>query len=112
MNITARRPLFVSIVACGVFLSFGADQTLSGADLSPEDVETLIRQLGGERVAERRAAEQKLLDAGPAVLPLLPDVANVVDPAARDALRRLLPELESQAAAAEIRPSRVTCSGV
>ncbi|MBX3440790.1 MAG: hypothetical protein KF774_00185 [Planctomyces sp.] len=83
---------------------------VAAADLDVSAVPDVIEQLGSGARRDRELAERRLLDAGPRILPALPN-AEQVDPAARDALNRVRTALERQAGIDAAQPSRVTLAG-
>lgn len=92
-------------------LIFGSAGAADGPPLSAERIHELLQALESPQRAERAGAEQSLLDAGPAILELLPPMELVESAATREALRRIRVELELEAAQLSVQPSRVTLSG-
>ncbi len=82
----------------------------NAADLAPE-VRRLIAELGGETRAQRMAAEKRLLELGPKILPLLPAPDLLPTISVREAVRRIRVELERTQARESVLPSRVTLEG-
>lgn len=75
------------------------------------EVERLLRDLDAASRATRQAAEKRLLELGPAVLPHLPPPELLPNAAVRDAVARVRVELERRQAQTSIQPSRVTLRG-
>ncbi len=75
-----------------------------------EKVENLVQQLGAVRLADREAAEQALMELGPAVLALLPDRAVPLPAEIAQRIRRIRRRLERQVAASVAEATRVTLS--
>lgn len=81
------------------------------APLSRSVVEELIRALDARTLSERSRAERELLDRGPEVLRWLPSPDLVESVSAREAIRRIRPRLERQAAQETSAASVVTLQG-
>jgi hypothetical protein len=77
------RSAFLSLI---FFVFIAAATTAQGAEDVPRSVRSLARQLADDHLAVRDAAEQGLIEIGPAALPYLP-VPNAQMPA--EVLRRL-----------------------
>lgn len=83
--------------------------TLLAADADvPLQVRRLVRQLDSPRLAERDAAEQSLLEMGPAVLDHLPPVLDRTPDGVAQRLGRVRQKLEQSAAEAKAEASTVT----
>jgi hypothetical protein len=82
-----------------------------GQDAEERDVATLISQLGDDDRKVRLQAEKTLLALGPEALSRLPQNDEIVDLAARDAVRRIRNELERQRAHADLSPTHVSLQG-
>lgn len=76
------------------------------------EVEKWIRQLDSSSLAERRRAEQELLDLGPKILRWLPPKELVKSAATWEAVQRIGYQLQKRFAQESVRPSRVTIQGV
>ena len=74
-------------------------------------VRRLIRQLESRELAQREAAEQLLLDLGPAALEYLPELNDRVPAETRQRLGRVRLRLERERATAQSEPTRVTLTG-
>jgi hypothetical protein len=70
----------------------------SDADALKAEVRKLVRQLDAAQLAPRDAAEQKLLDLGPPVLELLPEVTAATPPEPAQRLGRIRQILQQRAA--------------
>lgn len=75
------------------------------------EVEKLIQQLDAPALAERRRAEQELLDLGPKILRWLPPKELVKSAATWEAVQRIGFHLQRRFAQESARPSRVTLKG-
>ncbi|MCA9226432.1 MAG: hypothetical protein KDA47_12500 [Planctomycetales bacterium] len=80
------------------------------SDLAPQ-VRRLVRQLDDPSLANREAAEQALIDLGPEVIGLLPQVTRQTSAEVKERLGRVSRALETKAAKAASEPTRVTLSG-
>jgi len=111
------QPLLVFLAAGGLFVpvlpdvqSAAAAPADKNADLERE-VRQLLADLGAETRAERLAAEKRLLELGPKVLPLLPASELLPTISVRQAVYRIRVELERLQARESVLPSRVTLEG-
>lgn len=107
-----RRP-FVWIVPFVAVLLVSPIATVSRAlessgTIPADEVPQLIRQLDANTRAERLAAENRLLELGPAVLPLLPPPELLPSAAVRDSVTRIRVTLEQRLARESVQPSRIT----
>jgi hypothetical protein len=111
------RELLVCLAAGGLFGPVLPDAPVAAAapvDKSPDldrQVRQLVDDLGAATRAQRMAAEKRLLELGPQVLPLLPVSELLPTISVREAVRRIRVELERAAARASVLPSRVTLAG-
>ena len=78
------------------------------AAVAPEDVRPLVRDLGSPAWAKREAAERKLLDMGPEILPILPKSA--ANPEANLRLNRVRGRLEKLSSENSLAPGTFTIS--
>lgn len=76
-----------------------------------DELPQLLKQLDADTRAERLAAERKLIELGPAILPQLPPPELLPTAAVRDAVARVRNELELRQARDSVQPSRVTAKG-
>jgi hypothetical protein len=76
-----------------------------------EEIRRLIGDLGGETRNQRIAAEKRLLELGPRVLPSLPAAELLPSNSVRESVRRIRRELERRQARDSVLPSRVTFEG-
>ncbi len=99
----------------GALLTVGAmfiGQTDAGAGLSLErQVRGLVRQLNSKQLAERDAAEAKLIGLGPKVLDLLPRPTPRTPIEVKQRLGRIRHKLQQTAAEFSVRASTVTLKG-
>lgn len=79
--------------------------------VSRSRVDELIRKLDAATLADRSRAERELLELGPDVLRLLPAPELIESVSAREAVRRIRPELERRAARDSSAASLVTLNG-
>ncbi|MBX3438287.1 MAG: hypothetical protein KF861_12405, partial [Planctomycetaceae bacterium] len=100
----AACPLTILFTVTGIGSALHAQD-----DVPPEAVQRLIRQLDSASLSERSAAERRLQEMGPRILPLLSEPAPSA--AARDAIGRIRELLEREQAAQSVLPSRVTLKG-
>src|SRR5262249_43432274 len=75
------------------------------------EVRQLLDDLGAATRAQRLAAEKRLFELGPKVLPLLPPSDLLPTISVRQAVHRIRVELERIAARESVLPSRVTLKG-
>lgn len=76
-----------------------------------QEVRGLIGDLAGETRNQRSAAEKRLLELGPRVLPYLPAAELLPSNSIREAVRRVRLKLEQQQARDSVLPARVTLEG-
>ena len=76
-----------------------------------QTVDELIRLLDAPTLSERSQAERRLLDLGPAALPMLPSPELIESVSARESVRRIRPQLERRAARESSRASVVALTG-
>ncbi len=107
MTRLAVSGVWVAWLAVGVFPLL--------AQAPPEDdlakqVRQLVRQLGSATLAQRQQAQQRLLELGPRVLPLLPDLQQV-PPEVRTRLLFIQQELQRRQAQKAVAASRISLQG-
>ncbi len=83
----------------------------AGSELLQADVRRLVRQLDGDSLAEREAAEKALVELGPNVLDLLPPVSRNTSAEVKVRLDRIRKTLQEKAAQAAAEATRVTLKG-
>ncbi len=83
---------------------------LSAEDAASLQVRQWVRQLDAPQATQRDAAEQGLLQMGPAALDILPDTATGLSAEAIHRLTRIRQQLQQRRSAATIQPSTVTLS--
>ena len=82
-----------------LILSVAAVAQVEGPVQTPaKEVAKLLLQLNAKTAAERDAAEKRLLEMGPKILPLLPDAASVSVPEVMVRLARIRNQLEKEGA--------------
>jgi len=74
------------------------------------EVPKLIRQLDANTRTERLTAEQRLVELGPQILPLLPPPELLPSASVRDSVARLRITLEQRLARESVQPARITLS--
>lgn len=105
---TAPRGLFgPTLWLCALCLTFPAG---AADNPDPQDLAREIRMLSSNRVAERRAAEQQLLNWGRQILPHLPPAESADSPAAQQAIRRVRQTLELSQARHALEPTLISVS--
>lgn len=87
-----------------------AEPAEDGVDIERE-VRRLVDDLSGETRAQRTAAEKRLVELGPKVLPHLPPPELLPSISVREAVRKIRFELERVQARESVLPSRVTLDG-
>jgi hypothetical protein len=92
------------LVAC--FLA--GDPTPPANEELKLDVRRLVKQLDADQLAEREAAEQSLLEKGPAALDFLPQVDDKTSPEVGGRLTRIRQKLQQAMAEAAVKPSLIT----
>lgn len=85
--------------------------TASGTDALAGQVRQLMRELDADQLAQRQAAEAKLIALGPDVLDHLPPITSRTAAEVKERLGRVRKALESAAAETTARPTRVTLRG-
>lgn len=75
------------------------------------EVRRLVRQLNAPQLAQREAAEEKLLTLGPAILELLPPLTDRTPAEVKQRVGRVRQKLQRLAAESAVRPSRITLRG-
>jgi hypothetical protein len=109
--------LLAFLAAGGLFAPILPDAPVAASapvDKSPDlerEVRQLLTDLGAETRAQRMAAEKRLLELGPKVLPLLPASELLPTISVRQAVYRIRVELERVQAHESVLPSRVTLEG-
>jgi hypothetical protein len=76
-----------------------------------DEVRRLLADLGAETRAQRLAAEKRLRELGPKILPLLPAPELLPSVSVREAVRKIRVELERTQARDSVLPSKVTLAG-
>ncbi len=93
------------ILASSVLL---ADGDAVATEEMKSQVRQLSRQLDATELSQREAAEQKLIELGPAVLELLPPVTPRTSAEVKERLARVRDKLQRQEAEAVVQPRRVS----
>src|SRR5262249_8596555 len=76
-----------------------------------EEVRGLLKDLAGQTRAQRTAAEKRLRELGPRILPHLPPPELLPSASVRETVRLLRADLERVKARESVLPSRVTLRG-
>lgn len=103
-----RCPMFVFLC---LFVACSDDLDADDRPKIRHEVEQLIQGLDASTLAERIHAERKLIELGPEVLPFLPAPELIESVAAREAVRRIRPQIERRAARESAAASHVTLEG-
>ncbi|MCA9212178.1 MAG: hypothetical protein KDB27_03860 [Planctomycetales bacterium] len=99
-----------SIIVAAAVAAFGQLETSEANDVQ-DKVDRLVRQLDARDRADRVAAEQSLIDMGPTILPLLPEIDASTSSEKKDRLTRIRSELEKGTAVQSADASTITLSG-
>ncbi len=75
------------------------------------ELRKILRQLESDKAAERDAAEKRLIEIGPAVVPFLPEVSSSTSGEMKIRLERIRKELQTSKIESFFEASRVTLSG-
>ncbi|TWU14155.1 hypothetical protein CA54_29980 [Symmachiella macrocystis] len=111
MSFRTRIPAWVLCgCVCLTVLRTAAGEPPPAADLAAE-VKQAIADLDANRLSVRRAAEERLMKLGPAVLPHLPPPELIRQPGVRQILKRLRIQLEKRQARLSAAASLVTLQG-
>lgn len=105
------RVLMVFAASVLALAMLGEQTTAESPPTLKADVRKALDQLNAASLAERQQAEQRLIELGPAVLPLLPPMELVNAVSAKQALKRVRVRLEEDAARQSIAPSKLTLKG-
>ena len=70
-----------------------------------------MRQLDSDQLAQRNAAEEALIQKGPAVIDLLPAATDRMSAEVRDRLARIRQKLQQAAVESSVKPSLITLNG-
>ena len=109
---SSRRRITEIIAGVSLILNSVTWKDAAAAELDlRSQVRAQIKQLADASRAGRTAAEQTLLQLGPAILPLLPPPDLLESASVRVAVRRVRVRLEHDAAEQSLRPSTVTLAG-
>ncbi|MCC6123807.1 MAG: hypothetical protein IT426_02505 [Pirellulales bacterium] len=98
--------MFTTMLLAACFLS--GDPTPPANEELKLDVRRAVRKLDADQLAEREAAEQSLLDKGPAALDYLPEIDDKTSPEVRVRLTRVRQKLQQALAEAAVKPSLIT----
>lgn len=86
-------------------------RTQSASDIDDDAIQKLVLDLADNSRRVRLAAEQRLLELGPQILPLLPEPDEDTDASVRLAVQRIRRELEFRQSEAIFRPSTFSLNG-
>src|SRR5437016_2950095 len=87
------RQWIIGIAAALFFCGVMAADANPAGKYTPEKIQELVKLLGNEDFAARKAAEAELAQAGAAALPAVEGAQNSTDPEVKAAVGRLLPAL-------------------
>jgi hypothetical protein len=109
------RHLWVFLICLAPFnllFALGEDNLPPGDNAAalPNEVRVQVARLNSARRNDRSAAERRLIELGPAVLPHLPAPDLLPSNSVRDAVNRIRAELERRQARESVAESRVTLS--
>jgi hypothetical protein len=76
-----------------------------------QDIRRLVRQLDSDELSQRNAAEEALIQKGPAALDLLPETTDRMSAEVGQRLARVRQKLEQAAVASAVKPSLITLRG-
>ncbi len=111
VSLWTRIPVWVLCgCVCLTVIRTAAGEPPPTVDLAAE-VKQAIADLDANRLSVRRAAEERLLKLGPAVLPHLPPPDLIRQPGVRQVLKRLRIQLEKRQARLSATASQVTLQG-
>ncbi|MGE5192696.1 MAG: hypothetical protein ACM3U2_09350 [Deltaproteobacteria bacterium] len=109
---------WLAFLAAGAFFAPGwpdapvvADEPAEKSSDLEHEVRRLLADLAGETRAQRMAAEKRVIELGPKILPLLPAPELLPTVSVREAVRRIRVELEQTQARESVLPSKVTLAG-
>ena len=105
------RVLLVFAASLLALTVLGGRSTAETPPTLKADVRAALDQLNAASLAERQRAEQRLIELGPSVLPLLPPMELVNSVSAKQALKRVRVRLEEDAARQSIAPSKLNLKG-
>ncbi len=88
-----------------------ANNEADGTTLSQGELRRIVRRLEADTLAERDAAEKRLIELGPDVLPLLPTVSPTTSGELKVRLQRIRQALESEKIRQYAAASHVTLDG-
>jgi hypothetical protein len=106
MWLQEKNDMLTSIMLIACCLS--ADPASPANEELKRDVGRLVRKLDSDQLADREAAEQSLLDKGPAAMDYLPEMDDKTPPEVRVRLTRIRQKLQKEMAEAAVKPSLIT----
>lgn len=98
--------MFTTLILIACTLTAQSPQS-AGDDLKTE-VRRLVRQLDSDELAQRNAAEEALIQKGPAVLDLLPESTDRLSAEVRERLARVRQSLQQAAVESTLKSSLIT----
>jgi len=109
LPLTAALAILAVVLFAAIFPAVAADD--SKPAVTADEVKRLIDELGAPTRAARTAAEKRLLELGPAALPLFPAPDLLGSVSVRVSVDRIRHELERRQARDSIHPSVVSLHG-
>jgi hypothetical protein len=88
--------------------SLAGDPSRAASDDLKQEIRRLVRQLDSDELAQRNAAEEALIQKGPAALELLPATTDRASAEVRERLARVRQKLQQAAVESSAKPSLVT----
>jgi hypothetical protein len=103
--------LVLTIVPVRLAMTDDAVQPTAADSALQRDIRQLLSDLDADSRSKRQAAEKRLLELGPAVLPHFPPPELLPNAAVRDAVARIRTDLERRQAQSSVQPTRLTLRG-
>jgi hypothetical protein len=91
--------------------SLAGQQSAAASNDLKDEVRRLVRQLDSDELAQRNAAEEALVQKGPAALELLPAATDRLSAEVRERLGRVRQKLQQAAVESSVKPSLITLDG-
>lgn len=103
--------LVLTIAPAPPAITDDAVQPTAADSAMQRDVQQLLRDLDADSRSKRQAAEKRLLELGPVVLPHFPPPELLPNATVRDAVARIRTDLERRQAQTSVQPTRLTLRG-